>query len=93
MNKEDLMEKAIQLRPELNKTAAKAVVDGVFDAMFGALADGDDVTISGFGKFTVVETAARVGTNPSTGKKLEIAASKKVKFQAYKGLRAEVKAV
>ena len=43
---------------------------------------GGDVSITGFGKFSVAERGARQGVNPQTGEKIQIAASKAPKFSA-----------
>ena len=45
----------------------------------------------GFGKFSISERAARTGINPATKEKIEIAASKSVKFKASKALKDAVK--
>ena len=44
-----------------------------------------------FGKFSISERAARTGINPATKEKIEIAASKSVKFKASKALKDAVK--
>ena len=46
----------------------------------------EKVTIIGFGTFSTTERAARTGINPQTGKKMQIAARKSVKFKAGSGL-------
>ena len=48
---------------------------------------GEEVSIPGFGKFKVQNKPARTGRNPSTGATIQIAASKKVSFQAAKALK------
>lgn len=51
----------------LSKQQSKAMVDNVFELMKKALESGNDVLISGFGKFCVREKAPRRGRNPATG--------------------------
>ena len=75
----------------LSKKDVKAVVDGVFDHITEHLTRGDKVQITGFGSFEVRERAARQGVNPSTGDKIDIAASKAPAFKAGKSLRDSVK--
>ena len=75
----------------LGKKDVKAVVDGVFDHISEHLTRGDKVQITGFGSFEVRERAARQGVNPSTGDKIDIAASKSPAFKAGKSLRDSVK--
>ena len=80
MTKADLIEAIYQLRGG-NKGDAARLVDQVIDAMRDALATGDPVMISGFGKFTVRKKTARVGRNPQTGAAVDIAARKVVTFK------------
>ena len=75
----------------LSKKDVKAVVDGVFDHISEHLTRGDKVQITGFGSFEVRERAARQGVNPSTGDKIDIAASKSPAFKSGKSLRDSVK--
>jgi DNA-binding protein HU-beta len=66
-------------------------VDAVFEAITAALADGDQVSMVGFGTFKVRERAARKGRNPQTNEEIEIAASKVPAFTAGKKLKDAVK--
>jgi DNA-binding protein HU-beta len=66
---------------------AKAAVSAVVDKIAEAVARGEEVAISGFGKFTVKDRPEREGRNPATGESMTIAASKKVTFTAAKGLK------
>ena len=75
----------------LGKKDVKAVVDGVFDHISEHLKRGDKVQVTGFGSFEVRERKARQGVNPSTGDKIDIAASKSPAFKAGKSLRDSVK--
>jgi DNA-binding protein HU-beta len=52
-----------------------------------AAVKGEEVSIPGFGKFTVKDRPEREGRNPGTGEAITIAASKKVAFTAAKGLK------
>jgi len=65
----------------------KTTVAAVFDQMADAAARGEEVSISGFGKFSVKRRPERQRRNPSTGEAVTIAASKKVSFTAAKGLK------
>ena len=51
----------------LSKQQSKALVDKVFELIKKSLESGDDVLISGFGKFCVREKAQRRGRNQATG--------------------------
>ncbi len=73
------------------KTQARQIVDAVFDTIVKTLGRGEDVAITGFGTFRIVKRAARMGVNPKTGEKIQIAASTKPKFRAGKVLKEAVK--
>lgn len=75
---------------ETKKQALEAV-DALFDTIVKALSKGDEVGITGFGVFKAVKRAARMGVNPKTGEKIQIAASTKPKFRAGKVFKEAVK--
>ncbi len=85
MNKTELIEKVAE-GAELSKADSKKAVDAAIEAIKGALAGGDTVSIVGFGTFSVTERGAREGINPRTKEKIQIAAKKMVKFKAGAGL-------
>ncbi len=66
---------------------AEAAYEKLFALIGASLKNGDAVSISGFGSFKVVDRAARKGRNPQTGKEIQIAASKAVKFTPGKALK------
>ncbi len=66
---------------------AEAAYEKLFAFIGASLKNGDAVSISGFGSFKVVDRAARKGRNPQTGKEIQIAASKAVKFTPGKALK------
>ena len=74
----------------LSKSDASNAVEGVFDAIQKALADGDEVRLVGFGTFSVAKRKASTGRNPRTGEPMEIKASNQPKFKAGKGLKDSV---
>jgi DNA-binding protein HU-beta len=57
------------------------------------LKKGDDLTLVGFGTFSVGERAARLGRNPQTGEEIKIKAAKVPKFKPGKGLKDTVNGV
>ena len=70
----------------LDKAAARDAVDGVFEAIGEALANGEDVRIAAFGTFSVKSRPARTGRNPRTGEPVSISASRSPSFKAGKTL-------
>ena len=74
----------------MSKADAAKAVDGVFDAISGALSGGGEVRVVGFGTFSVANRKATTGRNPRTGEAIQIPASKQPKFKAGKGLKEAV---
>ena len=86
MNNSDLAD-TVATAHGLTKADARKVVDAVFSAIADAAANGEEVSLNGFGKFKVKETPAREGRNPSTGATIQIAASNKLTFAAAKAVK------
>ena len=61
------------------------------EAITDALKAGDSVNFTGFGKFSAAARAARMGVNPRTGERVQIAASTVPKFSAGSQLKAALK--
>lgn len=89
MNKTELIE-AVADSADLSKAAASRAVDAVVESVSDALKEGDQVTLVGFGTFSVRERAARNGRNPQTGETIEIPASKVPGFKPGKALKDAV---
>ncbi|AEG48333.1 histone family protein DNA-binding protein [Sphingobium chlorophenolicum L-1] len=89
MNKQDLIG-AVAESSGLSKSDASKAVEGVFDAITGALKKGDEVRLVGFGTFSVSQRKASTGRNPRTGETMTIKASAQPKFKAGKGLKDSV---
>lgn len=89
MNKSELIE-AVAASADIPKAAAGRAVDAVVETITGALKEGDQVVLVGFGTFGVKERAARTGRNPQTGQPIEIAAATIPSFKAGKALKDAV---
>jgi DNA-binding protein HU-beta len=89
VNKSELID-AVAAAADISKAKAAQAVDGVTAAVTGALSKGDQVTLVGFGTFSVRERAARTGRNPRTGEEIKIAAAKIPAFKAGKALKDAV---
>jgi DNA-binding protein HU-beta len=89
MNKTELIERIAE---EAGVTASEAQKHfGAFERVVTeALKGGEEVRITGFGKFSVKERKAREGRNPQTGEKMEIAASKVPSFSAGNALKQAI---
>ena len=81
MNKAELID-AMASGAGLSKSDAKKALEAFVNATGDALKGGDRVALVGFGSFSVSTRAARKGRNPQTGKEINIAAKKVVKFKA-----------
>ena len=86
MNKKQLIE-AVADGADVSRATAGRAVEAVLEIVAGRLADGESVTIPGFGTFQVRERGARTGRNPRTGETIDIAASRVPAFKAGKALR------
>ena len=89
MTKSELLTQ-VAAQASLTKASADAAVSAVFSAITDALANGETVTLTGFGTFSVRSREARQGRNPRTGESITIAASSIPAFKAGKALRDAV---
>ena len=89
MKKVELVE-AVAEATGLTKADATRAIDATFEAITGALKDGDKVPLVGFGTFAVSKRAAREGRNPQTGETVKIAARNAVTFKAGSALKDAV---
>jgi len=95
MNKKEMAAKLAK-KSGLSQVKAMEVITLLFDARprHGIIAveldAGRKVTVPGFGTFGTRRRAARVGTNPSTGDKIEIAAKNYPYFRPGKTLKERV---
>ena len=90
MNKTELVESIVK-ETGFSKKDAAAALDATLNSIKNALAEGDSVSILGFGTFSVKERPERQGRNPATGEAMTIKASKSPVFKAGKGLKDVVK--
>ena len=82
MNKSELI---VEIQGLLGEGATKVCAERALEAVLGAFKAGikkdKAVQLVGFGTFSITERKARKGVNPQTGKTIQIAASKTVKFK------------
>ena len=89
MNKAELIE-AVAEEAEMTKAEAGRAVDAIVSSITAAMKKQDDVSLIGFGTFTVRDRAARSGRNPQTGETIQIKAAKVPAFKAGKALKDAV---
>ena len=86
MNKSELID-AIAAEADISKASAGRALDAAVDAVTNELKKGGQVSLVGFGTFSVKDRAARTGRNPQTGATIQIAAAKIPSFKAGKALK------
>ncbi|OZB98037.1 HU family DNA-binding protein [Paenibacillus sp. XY044] len=89
MNKQDLYNKVVE-KTDYTKKDVETATNAVFEVIIEALANGEKVSISGFGEFESRQRNARTGRNPQTGEPVEIAAKKVPAFKPKKALKDAV---
>lgn len=89
MNKSQLVD-AVASDSGLSKADSARAIESVLGTVTKSLKKGEEVSITGFGKFSVVKRAARQGVNPRTGERVKIKASKAPKFTAGAGLKQAI---
>ena len=80
----------VRANNRLTKKQSSETVEALLEIMKETLATGDDVLISGFGKFCVKEKRERRGRNPATGEDMMLDARKVVTFKCSGKLRERV---
>jgi DNA-binding protein HU-beta len=90
MTKTELIAK-IASDANLTKEAAAKAFDSFIQNITDGLKKGEDISIPGFGKFSVVERKARMGRNIKTGQPIEIAARRTPRFSPGSQLKEELK--
>ena len=86
MNKNDLIS-AVADSSGLTRSDATKAVEGVFDAITGALKKGDEVRLVGFGTFSVAKRKASTGRNPRTGEHVSVEKKSVPFFKTGKEMR------
>ena len=90
VNKTQLIER-IANKTGSSKSDAQKFFEEFLDTVTGSLKNGEDVQITGFGKFYVQKRESREGINPQTKQKMTIPASKVPKFTAGNALKDSIK--
>ena len=92
MRKQDLI-KEVANEAGLSEAQATKAVNALLDAIQNGLAKNEEIQLSGFGSFKVVERAGREGRNPRTGETMQIAARRSPTFKAGTQLKRSVEGV
>lgn len=89
MNKQELVE-AIARQSGHSNAEASRYLDAMIEAVEEDLKRGEEIRVTGFGKFSVRQRAAREGRNPQTGESMTIPASKTPTFSAGNALKKAI---
>ena len=91
MTKQEFVDK-IAAKTDLSRRDAAKAVDAFLETVTDALTSGQDITFTGFGKFSTQQRAARQGVNPrNPSQKVTIPAARVPKFSAGSSLKSAVK--
>jgi integration host factor subunit alpha len=74
----------------LSRAESSNLVEDILAKMCGALADGENVKISGFGTFVLRDKGQRIGRNPKTGVEVPIAPRRVLTFRASQSMRDDI---
>ncbi len=89
LTKSDIIE-SIRSNNRLTVKQSTDIVESIISTMKNTLATGEDILISGFGKFRVKQKAVRKGRNPSTGEDQMLPERKVVTFKCSGKLREKI---
>ena len=89
LTKADIVERIFK-GTDFSKKEASELVEQGFSIIKQTLSDGEMVKISGFGKFSIKDKAARTGRNPQTGEAMEISARRVLTFKPSHSLKDDV---
>ncbi|MGM0393772.1 MAG: integration host factor subunit alpha [Thermodesulfobacteriota bacterium] len=92
LTKSNLIE-AISATLDLYPTEAKSLLEDLLETMKSTLASGEDLMLSGFGKFHVNDKAPRIGRNPATGEDMTLDKRRVVTFKSSGKLRDQINGI
>ena len=90
LTKADLVQKVYKNHDNLTKAQATQAVEALLSTMKNCLSKGEDLLISGFGKFNVKDKNARRGRNPQTGEELILEPRRVITFKPSGILRTKI---
>jgi DNA-binding protein HU-beta len=82
---------AIAARTGLTRKQSVDAIEAALGTVEDVLGRGGEVSLAGFGKFSVTERAARAGVHPRTGDPMQIPATRVPKFTAGSNLKNAVR--
>jgi DNA-binding protein HU-beta len=89
VGKDELIHQVAE-RSGLGVGEAKRALEATLQSIEAQMSEGNEVRLTGFGKFSISERSARVGRNPRTGESMQIAAKSVPRFSAGAELKKAV---
>ena len=89
MNKQDFVTH-MATQHDCTKIEAEKIIDMFTSSVIDAIGKGNEISLVGFGNFSVSKVAARAGRNPRTGEALKVAAYNQPKFKVGQKLKDAV---
>lgn len=90
LTKADLVQQVYKMHPTLTKSQSTASVETFLTLSKSSLINGQDLLLSGFGKFNIKDKKSRRGRNPQTGNELILDARRVVTFKPSGILRTRI---
>ena len=90
VTKADIIKQVYDTHPKLSKTQAINMVEKFLALAKDSLINGDDILLSGFGKFIIKDKSSRIGRNPQTGDEMMLDPRRVVTFKPSGILRARI---
>ena len=89
LTRADLTEK-LHMQIGLSRAESSGLVEEILAQMSDALADGENVKVSGFGSFVLRDKGGRIGRNPKTGVEVPIEPRRVLTFRASQAMRDRI---
>ena len=89
LTKDEIVE-AVAEETDFLKNRSAEIVESLIEVIKSSLESGDDVLVSGFGKFCVKGKRVRRGRNPATGEDMKLEARRVVTFRCSRQLRDKI---
>ena len=89
LTKDEIVE-AVAEDTDFLKNRSAEIVESLIEVIKSSLESGDDVLVSGFGKFCVKGKRVRRGRNPATGEDMKLEARRVVTFRCSRQLRDKI---
>ena len=84
MVRSELLQKMCNLHPNIIRRDMEKIFEIIFLEIAGALCEGKNIEIRGFGTYKIVKRKARIGRNPKNSELVQIPKKKAIKWKISK---------